>query len=88
MIIMCKEDRSLMNQDQEKIYIIHIGVWPGSQIVKLKCGKILNQGTLNQDSTVYYSMYETKTGFIIDVFSGDLYFLLVSSLLCFLFVLN
>jgi hypothetical protein len=86
MIVMCK-DQSLMNRDQEKIYIIHIGVWPSPQKVKLKCGKILNQGTLNQDSTVYYSTYETKTSLIIDVFSGDLYFLLVSSLLCFLYVL-
>jgi hypothetical protein len=56
--------------------------------VELKCVKILNQGTLNQDSIVYYSMYETETSFVIDVFSGNLYFLLVSSLLCFLFVLN
>ena len=81
--VMCKEDTFIINQDQEKLYITHLGVWPGPQKVNLKCGKILNQ-----DSTVYYSRYETKTSFVIDVFSGNFYFLLVSSLLCFLFVLN
>jgi hypothetical protein len=53
---MCKEDKSIMNPDHEKLYIIHIGVWLGPQKVNLKFGKILNQGTLYQQPTVYYSL--------------------------------